>query len=1387
LSVAEIAPRGEEFERTPPHDLPAEQCVLGGMLMSKDAISDVLEVIRPSDHYRPAHQLVHEVILDLYSRGEPADPITVANELTKRGEIARVGGAPYLHTLMACVPTAANAGYYARIVRERAILRRLVEVGTRIVQLGYSGDGDADEIVDRAEAEVYGVTDRRVSEDYRSLSEIMPGALNEIEAIGSRGGTLTGVPTGFADLDALTNGLHPGQMVVIAARPALGKALDLHCQLPTPSGWTTMGEVQTGDWLLGADGKPTRVVAATDVMEGRPCYEVEFDDGTVIVADAQHQWRTDTRAAKRQRAETHTSWYWPDSSRRRLLSVWKSALSEPDRPITAREILAATGPEFRAIMHTAGRGVALAPERILVEAAGAQRSYRWHAPAYASRHSLLTRMVDMAERPKNAATTAVHDPIVTTDQIAATLKVGSDMRPNHSVVTARPLCLPDADLPLPPYVLGVWLGDGSSSSPQFTSADPEIAMLVEGQGLEAPKLKSRLQYALRLSRTRQPVASRACPVCGNEFVPATFDVMTCGRACGPKAFAAGYRRQLPACARCGRPFKGRISGPGMCQACRTSDGSVTGILRGLGVLGNKHIPARYLRASEPQRRALLAGLLDTDGTVGRTGSVHFAVTSGRLAEDFRELVHSLGYRCGWSQKRVRGRTPNTSVAYTVTFTTSDDVFWLERKRAMHKEQRPQRTTPRTRQRFITAVRAIPSVPVRCVQVDNSDHTYLVGRAMIPTHNSTLALDLARAASVKAGLTSVIFSLEMSRNEITMRLLSAEARVSLHSMRTGQMSEDDWGRLARRMSEVVDAPMFIDDSPNMSMMEIRAKCRRLKQRHDLRLVIIDYLQLMTSPKRVENRQQEVSEMSRSLKLLAKELDVPVVAVAQLNRGPEQRTDKRPLLADLRESGCLTEDTTLLRADTGAPVTLRTLIDGDHKGVLVWSIDSKRRLVPAPITRVFSSGVKDVFRLQLASGREVKASGNHPFLTLAGWVPLEGLATGDRIGIPRRVPEPVGPALGWTEHRLGLLAHLIGDGCVLRSQPVHYTSNDEASLEFVERAAAAEFGITPRRVQQKTWWHTYLPAPYPCTHGRYNPLHVWFRELGIEDLRPYQKRIPQLIYSASNREIAVFLRHIWATDGCVAVPRSMTAPKAYYASSSRELADGVATLLGRLGIVARIRSVEKPGYRPSFHVIIADGPSLKTFCSEIGVHGRRGEQVMELLSCLDGRAVNTNADTLPLEVWDLVKAERIRAGLTERQFQVAIGTHYCGSTLYKSCPSRERLLWCAVALDSRALRALATNDIYWDRIVAIEPMGPLPVFDVTVKGTHNFVANGISAHNSIEQDSDVVILLHREDAYEPESPRAGEADFIVAKHRNGPTATVTVAFQGHYSRFMDMARL
>ncbi|GIG20667.1 hypothetical protein Cch01nite_13910 [Cellulomonas chitinilytica] len=790
------------FDRTPPQDLDAERSVLGGMMISKDAIADVIEQLRGTDFYRPAHEVIYDSILDLYGRGEPADAITVADELTKRGEIGRIGGAPYLHTLISSVPTAANAGYYARIVRERAVLRKLVEAGTRIVQLGYGTDGgDVDEIVNNAQAEVYAVTERRTSEDYLILGDIIGGAVDEIEAAGHRGEGMIGVPTGFADLDRLTNGLHAGQMVVLAARPAIGKALALDTPLATPTGWTTMGAVQVGDLLLAADGTPTRVVAATPVMTERPCYRVTFDDGTVIVADAEHQWETRTRADRRR----------------------------PDRG----------------------------------------------SPA-----------------------------VRTTEEIHATARCATaDRRANHSVDNAQALRLPEADLLVDPYVLGVWLGDGHSASARFTSADPEIAMRIEGRGILA-RVAPGGTGAARLYQLRLPqdeVAVRACEVCGAEFVPARSQVRTCGRSCGGKVKMLSGPVAAPTCPECGVITTGLLR----CQECHDRVGTVHGRLRTIGVLGDKHIPAEYLRASEAQRRELLAGLLDTDGTVNPTGSVQIALTSERLADDVRELVHSLGYRTGWSTRTVRGRSAESSTCFTLTFTTDDDVFALERKRLVHKERR-RPSTPRLTERFIVSVEPIASEPVRCVQIDHASHLYLASRSMIPTHNSTMGIDIVRSASIKHGLTSVVFSLEMSRNEITMRLLSAEARVHLQKLRTGQMGEDDWAKIAATMGKISEAPLFIDDSPNMSLMEIRAKCRRLKQKHDLKLVVIDYLQLMTSGKRVESRQQEVSEFSRALKLLAKELEVPVIAISQLNRGAEQRTDKRPQMSDLRESGSIEQD-------------------------------------------------------------------------------------------------------------------------------------------------------------------------------------------------------------------------------------------------------------------------------------------------------------------------------------------------------------------------------------------------------------------------------------------------------------------------------------------------
>ena len=223
--VSEGAQGGSSFERVPPQNVDAEMSVLGGMMLSKDAIADVIEILRSTDFYRPAHASVYDVVVELFGRGAPADAVTVGAELKRKGELERIGGLPYLHTLVATVPTAANAAYYAGIVREQAQLRSLVEVGTRIVQLGYTTDGaDVEGLVNLAQSEVFAVSEQRNSTDYVTLEQVVPELYEELERNANRDGGLDGVPTGFSELDAKLNGLRAGQMIIIAARPGGGKS-----------------------------------------------------------------------------------------------------------------------------------------------------------------------------------------------------------------------------------------------------------------------------------------------------------------------------------------------------------------------------------------------------------------------------------------------------------------------------------------------------------------------------------------------------------------------------------------------------------------------------------------------------------------------------------------------------------------------------------------------------------------------------------------------------------------------------------------------------------------------------------------------------------------------------------------------------------------------------------------------------------------------------------------------------------------------------------------------------------------------------------------------------------------------------------------------------------
>ena len=369
---------------------------------------------------------------------------------------------------------------------------------------------------------------------------------------------------------------------------------------------------------------------------------------------------------------------------------------------------------------------------------------------------------------------------------------------------------------------------------------------------------------------------------------------------------------------------------------------------------------------------------------------------------------------------------------------------------------------------------------------------------------------------------------------------------------------------------------------------------------------------------------------------------------------------------------------------------------------------------------------------------------------------------------------------------MLAHLLGDGSFVKNQPIRYASTDEANLTAVT-AAARHFGITAVRDDHEAarCISLRLPAPFHLTHGRRNPVAAWLGSLGLFGLRSHEKFVPDPFFSLPKRQLALFLRHLWATDGCVWWDEKVGQARIYYASTSRRMVDDIARLLLRFNVMTRVKEIRKGDYRPCYNLLVYGAENQLRFLDDIGVHGARAamtEKARQKLLAIRG---NTNLDTIPREVWDRVRTVLVERQMTHREFAAALGTQFCGSTLWKHAPSRERLGRVATILDDAELEMVATNDVFWDEIASVESVGEQPVYDATVLGTHNFVANGICLHNSIEQDSDVVILLHREDAYERESPRAGEADMIVAKHRNGPTTTVTVAFQGHYSRFVDMA--
>ncbi len=665
-------------------------------------------------------------------------------------------------------------------------------------------------------------------------------------------------------------------------------------------------------------------------------------------------------------------------------------------------------------------------------------------------------------------------------------------------------------------------------------------------------------------------------------------------------------------------------------------------------------------------------------------------------------------------------------------------------------------------------------------------TDLIIVAARPSMGKTaLCLTLAQNAAIQEKAVVAIFSLEMSKEQLVMRMLSSEAKVDAHRFRTGYLTRDEWGRLAEAIGTLSEAKIFIDDTAGISVLEMRAKTRRLfAEQKKLDLIVVDYMQLMSGSKKTESRQQEVSQISRELKALAKELQVPVVALSQLSRAPEARNPPRPMMSDLRESGCLAGESLVTMADTGERVPIKDLVG--KSGFRVWAMNERTwGLEKAVVTNAFCTGTKSVFKMKTRLGREIRATANHKFYSFNGWKRLDELRVGERIAVPREIPNETGQTM--TNDELALLAHLIGDGCTLPRHSIQYTTREKDLAEIVADLANKVFGeeIKPKIKSERTWLQVYLSSTRHHTHNVRSAVAEWLDELGIWGLRSHEKFIPEKVFCQPTEAIALFLRHLWATDGCVWVnEKSKHHPGIYYASSSERLARDVQTLLLRLGINARLRKISQ-GTKglPQFHVIVSGKSDIEKFIETVKSVGEYKTSSLKKVAEFIGKTVaNSNRDSIPSEVWQTYILPTMKQkSISGRELAQRANVSYCGTSLYKQNLSRERTLRIANIIDNQILKKIVKSNIYWDEIVSIEADGETEVFDLTVENLHNFEVNGLLAHNSIEQDADVVAFIYREDYYKPTEENAGMAELLISKQRNGPTGTVKLAFLKEFTRF------
>lgn len=1276
-----------ESLKIPPHSIEAEQSVLGGLLLSglandSTAWDTIADKITEGDFYRQDHRLIFRAIADLVEDSKPLDLVTVSEWLKQRNELENAGGFAYLATMAKDTPSAANIRAYADIVREKSVLRQLISVGTGIADSAFTAQGrPSKELLDEAEQKVFKIAEQGTKQGqvFKPLKNLLKVTLAHIEELSKLDTNITGVSTGYSQLDEMTSGLQKGDLIIVAGRPSMGKCIVTGSRVLNP----ITGRLEVIDDLVARQqGSLATLNAQLRLQVAQPSQYV--DDGIKPV------FRVRTALGR----EITTTLTHPFLT----IEGWKPLA---DIKIGKRIAVPRILPFF-------GKGTLSEQRTKLIAYFLTDGGLTQSCPQFTNinpriRQDFIAALDDFSgvqwrlEDSKGQRTPSIR---VATDTVSVTewLQTLGLMGKN-----AHEKRIPAPVYELPRALMAVFLN-------RAFACDGSVYVQ---NGVQAGISYSTVSYAL--ARDMQHLLVR-------------FGIL-----------AKLRHRQIRYQGEYRAAYELRI----------THQQHVRQFLEEIGVYGKEEAVQKALTVSQEKTPKVILDTLPSE-----TWAI-VADCKGELT--WAELAQRMGRKPGHNfhvHKRGIGRELLAEMAVALSSErlaalAHSDLYWDE----------------------IESIDYLGEQQVYDLSVPDT-HNFVADDVLV--HNTTFSMNIAEYAAAHKKLPTAVFSMEMPAEQLTLRLLSSMGRVDQHRIRTGKLTDEDWPRIATAVKIFADVPMFIDDSPALSPTEVRARARRLMREHgQLGLIVLDYLQLMQTGTSTDNRTAEISEISRGLKSLAKELAVPVIALSQLNRSLEQRPNKRPVMSDLRE--CVTGDTLVMLAD-GRRVPIRDLV-GQTPSVV--SVNAAGQLETAVTDLVWSVGKKETVRVSFASGRTICCSKEHRLRALWDWQYAGEVQPGDRIALARHLPEPTQPQ-PWPEHEIILLAHLVGDGSYIKHQPLRYTTACEANSQAVTQAAEA-LGSTVTRHPGKGNWHQLVISG---NGNRWHPQGVgkWLKDLGIFGQRSREKHLPAGIFQLPNAQLALFLRHLWATDGSIHVGK--TKCRIYFATASELLIRDVAALLLRFGIVARIKHITTAESAEGWFTADVSGVTQqRLFMREIGAFGSRADNIDELMRLLDSTVDNTNVDTLPESVFDYVRAQMQQQGITHRRMASLRGTAYGGNAHFNFAPSRDTLSSYAEILDDDALRTLVSDGLFWDRVVAVESAGEAEVFDLTVPGNACWLADGIVSHNSgaIEQDADLIIFIYRDEVYNPESPDKGTAEIIIAKQRNGPIGSLRLTFLGKYTRF------